>query len=74
MSLLTSLSKMFERLYERVLYFFNCNNVLVLAQYGFRHKRCTNYHILDLISSCHDYTQNKDISALLFLNIKKAFD
>ena len=30
--------------------------------------------ILDLITSCHDNIQNKDISALLFLDIQKAFD
>ena len=74
-SLLPSLSKIFERLlYKRMLSFFNCSNVLVRTQYGFRHKRCTIHPILDLITSCHDNIQNKDISALLFLVIKKAFD
>ena len=57
-----------------MLSFFNCNNVLFPTQYGFRHKRCTIHLILDLITSCHDNIQNKDISALLFLDIKKAFD
>ena len=33
-----------------------------------------NVALLDLITSCHDNIQNKDISALLFLEIKKAFD
>ena len=74
-SLLPSLSKIFERLlHKRMLSFFNCNNVLVPTQYGFRHKRCTIHPILDLITSCHDNIQNKDISALLFLDIQKAFD
>ena len=57
-----------------MLSFFNCNNVFVPTQYGFRHKRCTIHPILDLITSCHDNIQNKDISALLFLDIEKAFD
>ena len=57
-----------------MLSFFNCNNVFVPTQYGFRHKRCTIYPILDLITSCLDNIQNKDISALLFLDIQKAFD
>ena len=74
-SLLPSLSKIFERLlHKRMLSFFNCNNILVPTQYGFRHKRCTIHPILDLITSCHDNIQNKDISALLFLDIQKAFD
>ena len=64
---------MFERLlHKRMLSFFNCNNVLVPTQYGFRHKRCTIHPILDLITSCHDNIQNKDISALLLLDIKKS--
>ena len=54
--------------------FFNCNNVLVSTQYGFRLKLCTIHPILDLITLSHDNIQNKDISALLFLVIKKAFD
>ena len=54
--------------------FFNCNNVLVPTQYGFRHKRCTIHPILDLITSCHDNIQNKNISEFLFLNIKKTLD
>ena len=75
LSLLPSLSKIFERLlHKRMLFFFNCNNVLVSTQYGFRHKRCTIHPILDLITSCHDNIQNKDISALLFLDIQKALD
>ena len=74
-SLLPSLSKIFERLlHKRMLSFFNCNNVLVPTQYGFRHKRCSIHPILDLITSCHDSIQNSDISALLFLDIQKAFD
>ena len=74
-SLLPSLSKIFERLLHKQMFsFFNCNNVLVPTQYGFRHKRCTIHPILDLITLCHDNIQNKDISALLFLDIKKAFN
>ena len=71
-SLLPSLSKIFERLnYKRMLSFFNCNYVLVPTQYGFRHKRFTIHPILDLITSCHDNILSKNISALLFLDDKK---
>ena len=57
-----------------MLRFYNYNNVLVPTPYEFRHKRCTIHPIVDLITSCRDKTQNKDISAILFLDIKKAFD
>ena len=30
--------------------FLNCNGVFVSTQYGLRHKRCTIYPILDLIT------------------------
>ena len=70
----------FYLLYQKYLnaYYTNgcypCNNVRVPTQNGFIHKRCIIYPILDLITSCHDNIQNKDISALLFLDIKKTFD
>ena len=57
-----------------MLSFFNCNNVLVPTQCGFRHKCCTIHPLLDLITSYYDNIQSKHISELLFLDIKKAFD
>ena len=44
--------------------------MLVPTEYGFKHER-----ILDLITFCNDDIQNKDVSALLFLDfIKNAFN
>ena len=74
-SLLPSLSKIFERLiYNRLLSFFTSNNTIVPTQYGFRHKRSTIHAILDLITECYDNLNISQPSALLFLDIRKAFD
>ena len=74
-SLLPSLSKIFERLiYNRLLSFFTSNNTIVPTQYGFRHKRSTIHAILDLITECYDNLDISQPSALLFLDIRKAFD
>ena len=74
-SLLPSLSKLFERIiHSRLLSFFEYNNTIVTTQYGFRHNRSTIHPILDLITSCFDNINNKKYSTLLFLDIKKAFD
>ena len=74
-SLLPSLSKLFERIiHSRLLSFFEYNNTIVTTQYGFRHNRSTIHPILDLITSCFDNINNKKYSTLLFLDIKKVFD
>ena len=57
-----------------MLSFFNCNDVLVPTQYGFRHKRYAIHSIFDLTTSCHDNIKNKDTSALFFFGIKKVVD
>ena len=59
-SLLPSLSKLFERIiHSRLLSFFEYNNTIVTTQYGFRHNRSTIHPILDLITSCFDNINNK---------------
>ena len=73
-SLLSSLSKVFERLIHNRLSFFTRNNTIVPTQYGFRHKHSTIHAILDLITVCYDNLDNNQPSTLLFLDIKKAFE
>ena len=74
-SLLTSLSKIFERLlHKRLVSFFEKNNTLVLTQFGFRHHHSTLHSILDIITNCYDCIQGKKFVNLIFLDIKKAFD
>ena len=74
-SLLTNLSKNFERLlHKRLVSFFEKNNTLVLTQFGFRHHHSTLHSILDIITNCYDCVQGKNFVNLIFLDIKKAFD
>ena len=54
-SLLPSLSKVFERIIcNRLLSFFTSMNTIVPTQYGFRHNRYTIHATLDLITTCYD--------------------
>ena len=74
-SLSTSLSKIFERIiFNRTTSFLKRNNAITPTQFGFRHNHSTLHPILDLITSCLDNIHHKQYSALVFLDIKKAFD
>ena len=67
-SLLPSLSKLFERIiHSRLLSFFEYNNTIVTTQYGFRHNHSTIHPILDLITSCFDNIKNKKYSLYLIV-------
>ena len=48
-------------------------NTTVPTQYGFRHNRSTIHAMQDLITTCYDKNCKK-FSALIFLDIQKAFD
>ena len=49
-------------------------NTIVPTQYGFRHNRSTIHAMLDLITTRYDNLNCKKFSALIFLDIQKAFD
>jgi len=54
-SLLTSFSKIFEKLiYDKLMNFFKKNSIFVSTQYGFRTKHSTAHAILDIVSSIYD--------------------
>ena len=74
-SLLPSLSKVFEPIIcNRLLSFFTCMNTIVPTQYGCRHNRSTIHAMLDLITIGYDNLNSIKFSALIFLDIQKAFD
>ena len=74
-SLLPSLSKVFEHMIcNRLLSFFTCMDTIVPTQYGFRHNCSTIHAMLDLITTCYDNLNFNKFSALIFLDIQKAFD
>jgi hypothetical protein len=72
-SLLTALSKVFEKVvYNRLFEHLNCNNVLVKEQFGFRKNPTTEkvtYELINILSSL-----NKLIMGRIFCDLAKAFD
>ena len=74
-SLLTSLSKIFEKLLlKRLVSFLDTHKILVPAQFGFRRAHSTIHPIIDLITTCFDAIEEKKFTNFMFLDIKKAFD
>ena len=74
-SVLPSLSKVFEKiLYRRIYHFLTENNLLTPHQYGFR----TNYSTEMAITAIHDKllktSDDKLIICAIFLDLSKAFD
>ena len=54
--------------------FLERNNLIIPSQFGLRHKHSTIHPILDLLTECYQNIEKKRFSALIFLDIKKAFD
>ena len=50
------------------------NNILCSQQYGFRENHSTTYLMLDLIDEVYKSKSSGQIPAIIFLDIKKAFD
>jgi len=74
-SLISSLSKIMERIiFSRLTTFFENNNVLVANQYGFRSKRSTEFAIVDVINFLSKNIESKQFSVGIFLDLSKAFD
>jgi retron-type reverse transcriptase len=74
-SILTLFSKLFEKVfYNRLINFINKNSLLSPNQFGFRSGRSTSIAISSVVSSLLSKSQTKSPSALLLLDLKKAFD
>ena len=74
-SLLTSLSKSFDKLLlKRLVSFFDTHKILVPVQLGFHRAHSIIHPIIDLITICFDAIEEKKFTNLTFLDIKKAFD
>lgn len=50
------------------------NNIFCNQQYGFRENHSTTYLMLDLIDEIYNSKSNGQVPAIIFLDIKKAFD
>ena len=77
-SLLSSLSKIFEGvILNRLVYFLEQNSSVISTQFGFHHNHSIIHTILDIIAESYENIDDKRFSTLMFLyfsDIKKAFD
>ena len=74
-SLLTTFSKIFERLiFNRLSAHFETTGILVREQYGFRNKHSTEQATFSLINSILTALNNSQIVGGIFCDIQKAFD
>ena len=74
-ALLSNLSKILEKLIKiRFDNFFSKNKVLYANQYGFRNNQSINHTLLDIVTNCYDALHCSQHTALLFMDLCKAFD
>ena len=74
-SLLTSISKLFEKVVFNQLYeYFKKYKLFFSSQYGFREGHSTEYASLELIDRIMKDLENKNMSIAIFLDLSKAFD
>ena len=72
-SILTQINRIFEKLLRDRLYSF-FKDKLYEKQFGFRPKNSTEHPVLDLKENIYENCSKKQISCILFLDLKKAFD
>ena len=74
-SILSSISKVLEKLIHiRSSTFLNEHSILLPTQYGFRANQSTIHDLLDVITSSYDNINNSKFTALVLLDLRKAFD
>ena len=74
-SLLTSISKLFEKLlYSRMVNFFNTNKLFSPMQFGFRAKHSCVHAIVSITDYMRDEIDKRNSGQACFLDLKKAFD
>ena len=74
-TVLTQVNQIFERLIaKRVQSFFDRFDLFTKKQFGFLKKHCTEHAILDLKECILKNLDNKEVTAVLFLDLQKAFD
>ena len=74
-SVLTQINKIFEKLiHERLVTFTNEHSILPNNQFGFRKKHSASHGITHLNEQVTKNLESKKISAVLFMDLKSAFD
>ena len=74
-SVLTSFSKIFEKIiYNRLYHLLSSNNILVRQQFGFRKNLSTTMATHNLLKEVLDALNNNYLVGGIFCDLKKAFD
>ena len=74
-SLLPTISKLFERiLYNQLYDYFNSNNLLAEEQYGFRTNHSTEYAAVKLVDNVSKEMKLGNTPTALYIDLSKAFD
>lgn len=74
-SILPSISKVFERIIHTQIYnFFTANKLFFQSQYGFRKNHSTDYAAIELIDKVIHDLDNGDNPLSVFIDLSKAFD
>ena len=74
-SVISAISKVFERLiFDQLYSYLQSNGLLAKTQSGFRAQHSTVTALLEATDSWYQNIDNGDINAVLFLDLKKAFD
>ena len=74
-SLLTSISKLFEKVvFNQLFEYFHKNNLFYDSQYGFRKLHSTELAAMELTDKILVDIDEKNISLTVFMDLKKAFD
>ena len=74
-SLLPTISKIFERVVHKQLYdYFTDNNLFYTSQYGYRKGHSTELAALELADRISHHLDKGDIPIAIFLDLSKAFD
>ena len=76
-SMLCSLSKIFEKIiYKRLFFFFffGKHKFLLSNQYSFRYGFNATHAIMDVVTTAYENIINNHYTGLIFLDLKKAFD
>ena len=76
-SLLPAFSKVFEKvMYNKIMNYFDSNNLFYQHQYGFRPKRTTSHPIIQLLNKCasDNNLKPKHLTAAILCDLSKAFD
>jgi len=74
-SILPSISKVFERIMHNQIYnYFNENKLFYASQYGFRHRHSTELASLELVQKIITSMDKNELPLNIYLDLSKAFD